>query len=169
VGVELSANLKPAPWLRAEVGYAYLWTRDDTNARPLDGRPPHTAHAAIRADLPWSVELTARYRIVTDAFLDNEGLPIEILDQFCPEAAGLDEDDPARDGCPLLRTRPFQTLDMRIARPLWPSSQIYVGVKNLLDVQKDPVHLRGIGDRRPLEGRIIYFGIIAELPWEEEP
>ena len=144
VGLELQATLKAAPWLRAEAGYAYLWTRDDTNERPLEGRPPHTVQAAIRADLPWSLELTTRYRVVTDAFVE-EGIP---------------------------RAPGFQTLDARLARPLWPSSQGYVGVKNLLDAHKDPTR-RGDQrpaqrpDQRPIEGRVIYLGVVAELPWED--
>ena len=160
-GVELNAVVKAASWLRAEVGYAYLWTRDDTNETPLNGRPPHTLHAAIRADLPWSLELSARYRLVTDAFIDNEGEPYY---EDCVTAAREAGADPG--SCPLLRTPGFQTIDARIARPLWPSSQAYVGVKNLLGVQEDRDRF---ADQRPIEGRIFYFGLIAELPWEEEP
>jgi outer membrane receptor for ferrienterochelin and colicins len=160
-GAELVAIVKAASWLRAEVGYAYLWTRDDTHELPLNGRPLHTVHAAIRADLPWSLELSARYRLVTDAFIDNEGEPHY---DDCVAAARQAGTDP--NSCPLLRTPGFYTIDARIARPLWPSSQAYVGVKNLLGVQKDPDRF---ADQRPIEGRIFYFGIVAELPWEEEP
>jgi outer membrane receptor for ferrienterochelin and colicins len=135
-GLDLGSTFRATPSLRAEVGYSYLWTRDDTADRPLEGRPPHTVLAAVRADLPWSIELSLRYRMVTDAFID----------------VGL-------------RSPGFQTIDARIARPLWPSSQLYVGVKNALGAQKDPER---IGDHRPIEGRIIYLGLTAELPWEDE-
>jgi outer membrane receptor for ferrienterochelin and colicins len=135
-GAELQTVVRAAAWLRTEVGYAYLWTRDDTNERPLEGRPPHTVQAAVRADLPWSLELTARYRVVTDAFLDEGS-----------------------------RAPGFQTIDARLARPLWPSSQAYVGARNLLDVHKDPAR---VGDQRPIEGRVFYFGVVAELPLEED-
>jgi len=134
-GVDVSLTARATSWLRAELGYAYLWTRDDTAERPLEGRPPHTVQAALRAELPFALELVLRYRAVTDAFLD-EGL----------------------------RSPPFDTLDARLSRPLWPSSQVYVGVKNAFDVQKDAARL---GDHRPIEGRTIYLGVVAELPWEE--
>ena len=97
------------PWLRTEVGYAYLWTRDVTNGRPLQGRPPHTISASVRADLPLSLELTLRWRGVTDAFVDESA-----------------------------RSPGFSTLDARLGRPLWRSSLAYVGVLDALDVRKDP-------------------------------
>ncbi|XXX82587.1 TonB-dependent receptor [Sorangium sp. So ce134] len=140
-GAELSATFQAASWLRAEAGYAYLWTRDDSGdpPKPLSGKPPHTAQAALRADLPLQLELVARLRTVTSAFVE------------------------VRDGVP--RHAPgFTTLDARLARPLWPSSQAYVGVRNLLGVQKDPARRN---DHRPLEGRTIYLGVVAELPWED--
>ncbi|HSO00089.1 MAG TPA: hypothetical protein VLS89_17470, partial [Candidatus Nanopelagicales bacterium] len=136
-GVDVQAKVKAGEFLGVEVGYAYLWTRDLTNERPLPSRPPHTVQAAIRADLPLRLELVARYRAVTDAFLD-EGL----------------------------RTTPFQTLDLRLARALWEQAQAYVGVRNVLGVQRDPLRLGE--DQRPIEGRIIYLGVIAELPWEDD-
>jgi outer membrane receptor for ferrienterochelin and colicins len=97
------------PWLRTEVGYAYLWTRDVTNGRPLQGRPPHTVSASVRADLPLRLELTLRWRGVTDAFVDES-----------------------------TRSPGFSTLDARLGRPLWRSSLAYVGVLDALDVRKDP-------------------------------
>ncbi|MGK3993523.1 TonB-dependent receptor plug domain-containing protein [Sorangium sp. So ce1024] len=136
-GVELSATLQATSWLRAEAGYAYLWTRNDAVEpdQPLSGRPPHTAQAALRAELPLRFELVARLRTVTSAFIE-----------------------------PGLRAPGFSTLDARLARPLWPSSQAYVGVRNLLGAQKDPDRR---GDHRPLEGRTVYLGVVAELPWED--
>ncbi|MBK9263639.1 MAG: TonB-dependent receptor [Polyangiaceae bacterium] len=134
-GVQIDAACTLSKRLRAEAGYAYLWTRDDENERPLEGRPPHTVYTAIRGDLPWRLELVMRYRMVTDAFLD-EGL----------------------------RTPGFQTLDARLARPLWSGAQAYAGVLNALGVQKDPDRL---GDQRPVQGRTIYVGLTAEYPLEE--
>jgi len=134
-GAQADAAWTISSALRSEVGYAYLWTRDDENQRPLEGRPPHTVYAALRAALPLEIELVLRYRIVTDAFLD-EGL----------------------------RTPGFQTLDARLARPLWPAAQIYAGVLNATGVQRDPDRL---GDQRPIPGQTFYLGLTAELPAEE--
>ncbi|WP_438030801.1 TonB-dependent receptor plug domain-containing protein [Sorangium sp. So ce233] len=137
-GVELSATFQATSWLRAEAGYAYLWTRNDTAEpdQPLSGRPPHTAQAALRAGLPFRIELVTRLRTVTSAFIE-EGQR---------------------------RAPGFSTLDVRLARSLWPSSQAYIGARNLLGAQKDPDRL---GDHRPLEGRTVYLGVVAELPWED--
>ncbi|WP_437803731.1 TonB-dependent receptor plug domain-containing protein [Sorangium sp. So ce693] len=142
-GLDLSATLQATPWLRIEAGYAYLWTRDDTAdpRQPLSGKPPHTAQAALRADLPFQFELVARLRTISSAFVERD--PSE-----------------ARD----VRAPGFTTLDARLARPLWPSSQAYIGVRNLLGAQKDPDRR---GDHRPLEGRTFYVGVRAELPWED--
>lgn len=107
-GVQLNATCEPSPRLRAEVGYSYLWTRNDTDERPLTGRPPHTIVAAVRLALPWRLELVGRARAVTDAFIDKG-----------------------------LRSPPFATLDARLARPLWPSALAYAGVLNALDIRKD--------------------------------
>ncbi|XXY50236.1 TonB-dependent receptor [Sorangium sp. So ce269] len=136
-GIELSATFQATAWLRAEAGYAYLWTSDDTteSGRPLSSKPPHTAQAALRADLPFQLELVTRLRTISGAFIE-EGL----------------------------RAPGFTTLDARLARPLWPSSQAYVGVRNLLGAQKAPDRR---GDHRPLEGRTVYLGVVAELPWED--
>lgn len=134
-GFQLDAAFRVRPWLRVETGYAYLWTRDDTNERPLQGRPPHTVTSAITATLPLGVEMYLRWRAVTDAFLDTE-----------------------------LRAPGFQTLDARLARDLWPKAKAYIGVRNILGVQKDPDRP---GDQRPLEGRTIYLGLTAEGPWRD--
>lgn len=111
-GGQIDGAITLAGVLRAEAGYSYLWTRDDENERPLEGRPPHTVVTAIRAELPWRIELVARYRMVTDAFLD-EGL----------------------------RTPGFQKIDARIARPIFRGARAYAGVLNALGVQKDPGRL----------------------------
>ncbi|MDI1450542.1 TonB-dependent receptor [Polyangium sp. 6x1] len=134
-GAQIDGSYTLAGVLRAEAGYSYLWTRDDEHERPLEGRPPHTVVSALRADLPWRLELVARYRMVTDAFLD-EGL----------------------------RTPGFQTIDARIARPIFRGARAYAGVLNALGVQKDPSRL---GDQRPVQGRTLYVGLTADFPAEE--
>lgn len=59
----------------------------------------------------------------------------------------------------------YQTLDVRAGRTLWPRSQAYVGALNLLDVTQDP---NRIGDTRSPLGRILYIGIKADFPWEDD-
>jgi outer membrane receptor for ferrienterochelin and colicins len=111
-GAQLDTSWRVLPELRVEAGYAYLWTRDDTNERPLEGRPPHTVYSAITANLPWNLELYLRWRAVTDAFIDES-----------------------------LRSPGFETIDARFARGLWNKAQVFAGVTNLLDVKKDPARL----------------------------
>ena len=109
-GGQVDSSFQVSDRFRAEVGYSYLWTRDDTYQQPLQGRPPHTVRASIRAVLPARLELVLRYRLVTDAFIAV--------------------DSP--------RTPGFQTLDARLGRPLWPSSLLYVGVLNAGDAHREP-------------------------------
>ena len=111
-GAQIDGAFTLGKVLRAEAGYSYLWTRDDENERPLEGRPPHTVVTALRAELPLRIEVVLRYRMVTSAFLD-EGL----------------------------RTPGFQTIDARITRPLVRGTRAYAGVLNALGVQKDPARL----------------------------
>jgi outer membrane receptor for ferrienterochelin and colicins len=111
-GAQVDASWRVLPDLRVEAGYAYLWTRDDTNERPLEGRPPHTVYSAITATLPWKIELYVRWRAVTDAFIDVD-----------------------------LRSPGFETIDARIARGVWEKAQVFAGVTNVLDVKKDPARL----------------------------
>ncbi len=134
-GAQLDAAWPVSSWLRAELGYAHLWTRDDVLDRPLASRPPHTFLGALRLSLPHELEGVARYRLVSDAFVDDA-----------------------------LRSPSFQTLDVRVAKTLWPAAQAYVGVLNAFDERKDPTRP---ADTRPIEGRIFYLGLRAELPAEE--
>jgi outer membrane receptor for ferrienterochelin and colicins len=108
-GGQINATYKAASWLSTEAGYAYLWTRDDTNERPLAGRPPHTISASAQVKLPLRLELVVRWRGVTDAFVDEHR-----------------------------RSPAFSTLDSRLARPLWQGALAYVGALNALDTRKDP-------------------------------
>lgn len=112
MGFQFDAMWRINPQLRVETGYAYLWTRDDTNLRPLEGRPPHTVYSALHAELPWSLEMVLRFRAVTDAFIDEN-----------------------------LRSPGFETIDARLSRTVWPKAQAYIGALNVLDVKKDPARL----------------------------
>lgn len=135
-GAQLDASFRVNPWLRFEAGYAYLWTRDDTSEQPLPQRPPHTGTLAITATLPFQLEAYLRWRGVTDTFVDEEN-----------------------------RAPGFHMLDVRFARELWTKAKAYVGMQNILGVQKD---ILVPGDLRPIEGRTIYFGLSAEAPWRDE-
>jgi len=135
-GAQLDGFVELGPRFRAELAYDYLWTRDDLNDRPLGGRPPHTVTTSLRATPFWKLEGYARFRVVTDAFVSAES-----------------------------RSPGYATVDLRVGRELWPRSQAYLGVLNLLDVQQDPGR---VGDLRPPLGRVLYVGFRAEFPWEEE-
>ena len=135
-GGQVDAAFRPLPFLRAESSYAYTWTRDDVNDRPLQGRPPHAVTASLRIEPGWKLELYVRARIVTNAFLDEN-----------------------------TRAPGYGNLDVRFARALWPRSQVYVGGINVTDVKQDPGRL---GDTRSPLGRILYVGLKADFPWEDE-
>lgn len=108
-GAQVDAAFKPAPFLRAESSYAYTWTRDVLNDRPLPGRPPHAVTVSLRIEPGWKMELYGRARIVTNAFLDEN-----------------------------TRAPGYGTVDVRVGRELWPRSQLYVGALNVTDVKSDP-------------------------------
>ena len=135
-GGQIDAAFKPAPFLRAEASYAYTWTRDDVNEQPLPGRPPHAVTTSILVNPGWKLEMSARARVVTSAFLDVD-----------------------------TRAPGYQTVDVRVGRALWPRSQVYVGALDLLDVKQQQGRL---GDTRPPLGRILYVGLKADFPWEDE-
>jgi len=134
-GGQVDAAFRPAPFLRAESSYAYTWTRDDVNERPLPGRPPHAVTTSLRIEPGWKMEIYVRARIVTDAFLDEA-----------------------------MRAPGYETFDARVARTLWPRSQVYVGALNLTDVRQEPGR---VGDTRSPLGRILYVGLRADFPWED--
>ncbi|MBX3227514.1 MAG: TonB-dependent receptor [Labilithrix sp.] len=108
-GGQLDARFKPAKWISAETSYAYTWTRDDTNERPLPGRPPHAVTSSLRLEPGWKLEFITRVRVTTSSFLDEE-----------------------------MRSPGYQTVDLRAGRALWPRSQLYVGALNVTDVRQDP-------------------------------
>jgi outer membrane receptor for ferrienterochelin and colicins len=107
-GVELHGTAR-AGCFRSELAYDYLFTRDDVNNRPLGGRPAHTLTASLGATLLWKLEVYARWRASSDAFVS-----------------------------PTLRAPGYQTIDLRLMREVWPKSQAYVGVLNLTDAHQDP-------------------------------
>jgi len=136
-GGNLGLTLLSEDRFRADLGYDYLWTRDELSGEPLSGRPPHTLTASFRWSLPWRLELSARARSVSDAFVDTT-----------------------------TRTPGYQTIDGRLAFRVWPSTQAYAGVLNLLDVHQEPGR---VGDLRPPLGRVLYVGLSAGLPSEQGP
>lgn len=109
MGVSLNASLRASAWLRTEAGWAYVYTRDDTNDRPLPGRPPHTVQANAYLNLPYGIDGVVRARYVTEAFLE--------------------------DG---LRSPGFGTVDVRISKVVWGRIRAYAGALNLLGAQKAP-------------------------------
>jgi outer membrane receptor for ferrienterochelin and colicins len=142
MGLQARASLKLAEHFRAEVGYDYLYTRDDDSDQPLGARPAHTLTCSLDWKLPWKLELYGRWRSVSDAFVSA-----------------------AADGSPEVRAPGFTLVDVRIARELWPRAQAFVGLLDAFDIHQDPGR---IGDLRPPLGRVAYVGIRAEAPWEEE-
>ncbi|MEM6791034.1 MAG: TonB-dependent receptor [Myxococcota bacterium] len=111
-GGQVDAAYSPVKWVRGEAGYAYTWTRDITSERPLVGRPPHTAYGAVRLTVPFGFEAYTRYRVVTDAFINEE-----------------------------IRSVGFAMLDFRLAYRPYPALELYTGMLNALDTKKDPERL----------------------------
>ncbi len=109
VGVSINTAVRASPWLRTEVGWAYVSTRDDTTGLPLPGRPPHTVQANTLLNLPYGIDAVVRVRYVTEAFIE-EGL----------------------------RSPGFGTLDARISKVVYGRIRAYCGALNLLGSQKAP-------------------------------
>jgi outer membrane receptor for ferrienterochelin and colicins len=147
MGVSLDASIRATAWLRTQVGWDYVFTRDETLQRPLPGRPPHTVHASAYANLPFGIDAVVRASFVTEAFVED----IE------PEL-GSDTIDSS------LRAPGFGIVDARLSKAIYGHIAVYCGVLNLLDARKDP-HRHG--DARPVEGRTFYAGASADFPWEQ--
>ncbi len=109
LGGELDATFTSAPGFRSQVSYAYLYTRDELNDRPLGGRPPHTLTCALTGKLPLDVEMTLRYRVVSDAFISETE-----------------------------RAPGYGLFDARLERETWKNGVAYVGALNLGDVHQEP-------------------------------
>jgi outer membrane receptor for ferrienterochelin and colicins len=146
-GGQVDFRFRPAPWITADTSYAFTWTRDDVNDQPLPARPPHTVTSSIRVEPGWKLEAYVRARVITNSFLS------------------VDARDAAGNVTAETRAPGYQTVDVRLGRALWPRSQVYVGALNLLDVKQEPGRL---GDTRPPLGRIIYIGLRADFPWEND-
>lgn len=108
-GVTVNAAIRASDWLRTEIGWAFLSTRDDTTGRPLPGRPPHTVQANTIANLPFGVDAVVRARYVTEAYLE--------------------------DG---LRSPGFGTLDLRVSKVVYGRIRAYAGALNVIGAQKAP-------------------------------
>jgi outer membrane receptor for ferrienterochelin and colicins len=147
-GVETKLRAIAGKWLRAEAGYAYLFTSDDERDVPLPGRPPHTFFVSAKLDTPIGFSAYARLRGVTSAYLNGDDLGT-------PPA-----------GTVLLERAPgFANLDVRLGQTFARSIEVYGGVLNLLGVEKN---IAWIGDQRPVEGRTFYLGIRGDLPPPED-
>lgn len=109
MGVTVNAQVRASRWLRTEVGWSYTYTHDDTNDRPLPGRPPHTVQANAIATLPYGLDAVARARYVTEAYID-EGI----------------------------RSPGFGTLDLRLSKVVYGRIRAYVGALNVIGAQKAP-------------------------------
>ena len=56
-GGDVSATFEPVTGLSTSVGYAYLFTRDDSLAAPLPSRPPHTGLVSATSNHPGGVNV----------------------------------------------------------------------------------------------------------------
>lgn len=109
-GGEASLGVNVWPTLRAEVGYAYLYTRNEDTGVPLESRPPHTVLTSVVYQPTPGLELMLRQRTVSSAYLTPE-----------------------------LNTPPFSILDTRAACHVMASTEVYVALLNALGAQDAPV------------------------------
>lgn len=108
-GTDAMLRVEPMPGMNASVAYAYLFTRDDTTGEPLPNRPPHTLTAAFSGDLPLNLNVTLRYRYMTETFVTAD-----------------------------LATPPHSLFDWRIGYSVARFAEFYIGGLNQFDVQRDP-------------------------------
>ncbi len=127
LGGDVSASFRVGARLRTQVAYSYLFARNDVADTPLQSRPAHTVSSSLNYLLGAGFEVSARSRMVSSAYLADD-----------------------------LESPGFVKLDVRLARRLFDSMQLYVGVLNALDSKDDP---RRPGDQRPVAGRLWYVGI----------
>lgn len=142
-GSQLDAAFRLSERFKSEISYAYLWTHDDLNDRPLTGRPAHVVTASVRATLPAKLDLNVRWRVNSDAYLTETS-----------------------------RAPGYTTFDVRLARAIAgePSSgtslEGFVGALNLLDIHQEAGR---VGDTRPPLGRVFYAGLRGEFTSDQEP
>ena len=108
-GAQIFGSIRAGENFRADLGYDYLYTRDDVAGRPLGGRPPHTVTASLHSELAWGFSLDARWRTSSDAFVSEA-----------------------------VRAPGYTIVDLRVGREVWPRSQAYAGVLNVTDVHQVP-------------------------------
>jgi outer membrane receptor for ferrienterochelin and colicins len=108
-GADASVRWQLGKRVRTELGYAFLWTRDDELKRPLPSRPPHTLQSSLLLELPADFELAVRWRAVSSAFVD-----------IGVSAPG------------------YETVDARLAHDFGHALSAYAGVRNALGVRRDP-------------------------------
>lgn len=147
-GFETKVRAMAGKWVRAEAGYAYLFTSDDERDIPLPGRPPHTFFVSAKVDTPVGFSAYARLRCVTSAYLNPDDLGTA-------PAGALTLD----------RAPGFANLDVRISETFKKAIELYAGILNVFGVEKNPTW---IGDQRPVEGRTYYLGVRGDLPPPED-
>jgi outer membrane receptor for ferrienterochelin and colicins len=134
-GAQSDVTIRWSSELRSEAGYTFLHTRGRESDAPLPGRAAHRSHVALFANLPERVRLLGRWRFFSEA------------------PAGEEASSPA-----------YSLLDLRAAKGLWPSSEVYAAVHNLLAARRAPGQ---VGDLRPAEGRTWMVGLRFEFPASE--
>lgn len=142
-GGELAFAFTPAKWLRAETGYNSTWTRYEV---------PGAGDAFVEQPLPGRPPHT-----VTSSLRAELPWRVEVYVRGRVVTRAYIDETTSAPG--------FQTLDARVSRGLFPRSDAYVGVQNALDVRADPSR---VGDTRPPLGRVLYVGLRAAFPWEDE-
>ncbi|MFO0619505.1 MAG: TonB-dependent receptor [Polyangiaceae bacterium] len=147
-GLETKLRASAGKWIRAEAGYAYLFTSDDERDVPLSGRPPHTLFVSVKVDTPVGFSAYGRLRGVTSAYLNPDDLGTAPAGSLA-----------------LARAPGFANLDLRVSQTFKRAIEIYGGILNVLGAEKNPTW---IGDQRPVEGRTYYLGIRGDLPPPED-
>lgn len=127
-GVETSLRLRPLPALEAEIGYAYLDSRDQETGSILDGRPRH--RGTLNLDYRF---VRARANLALRASIVGER-------SFTQETSGLAS----------TTADPYALLDLRLNKELGEHLGLSLAVKNILD-EGDHDYLR-VAPRRLVAG-----------------
>lgn len=131
-GAGLDAVLAWKDYVRVEGSYAYVWTYDAVNDRPLPGRAAHSGTAGLRLAYP-----RARSSLRVRSSIFGERL------FFVDDGEG---------GERAQRSAPFATLDLRAAQTVWRHHiELFVGVDNVLDA--------GNATDNPIPPRSYYGGV----------
>jgi len=135
-GGDASLRLEPTPGLVGNVGYAYLYTRDEEAQKPLPNRPAHTVTASLAAKLPLNLNALLRYRVTARTYATDD-----------------ERQNP-------LYTPSYSLFDARLGYLVTRLIELYAGGLDLFDARRDPHRL---GDARPTLGRTFYLGVRGEL------